>query len=312
MPDAPPTPQRTADSHAPPTLDDPALARAGDTTPARDEAQPPVILRSIHKSFTSLTVLDAVSIEFQRGKTTVVLGPSGAGKSVLLKHIVGLLQPDKGQVLVEGQDVAKLNAAGLRALRRRIGYVFQLSALFDSMSVRENLEFPLIEHTNASKSERRRRVAESLELVDMAGFEARRPAELSGGQQRRVALARAIMLRPALMLYDEPTTGLDPVRAAGINDLIRRLQHELGVTSIVVTHDIMSAKTIGDRMILLRNATIAADGTLGELRRSPDPHVRNFLAGRYEPDIDEPPPTTAAAPTPPDPDARNSAPTDPA
>lgn len=189
-------------------------------------------------------------------------------------------------MVVEGKDVAGLNNNGLRALRRRVGYVFQLSALFDSMTVRENLEFPLSEHTNASRSERRDRVAEALELVDMAGFEGRRPGELSGGQQRRVALARAIVLKPALMLYDEPTTGLDPVRAAGINDLINKLQSELGVTSIVVTHDIISAQAVGDRMVLLRNGGIAADGSLDDLRRSSDPHVRNFLAGRYEPDED--------------------------
>lgn len=244
------------------------------------------MLDRIAKRFGSLVVLDGVSLSFQRSRTTVVLGPSGAGKSVLLKHIVGLLQPDSGRVIVEGQDVSTLRADGLRALRRRIGYVFQLSALFDSMTVRENLEFPLIEHTNATRHERRDRVADSLALVDMTGFEDRRPGELSGGQQRRVALARAIMLRPALMLYDEPTTGLDPVRAAGINELIRKLQHELGVTSIVVTHDITSAERVGDRMVLLRNGVIAADGTLDQVRASPDPHVRNFLIGRYEPDED--------------------------
>jgi phospholipid/cholesterol/gamma-HCH transport system ATP-binding protein len=270
-----------------PSSSGPAEAHAAVALGHPDDA--PVVLARVAKRFDKLVVLDGVSARFERGKTTVVLGPSGAGKSVLLKHIVGLLHPDSGTVLVEGEDVARLRADGLRRLRRRIGYVFQLSALFDSMTVRENLEFPLTEHTNASRSERRDRVAEALALVDMSGFENRRPGELSGGQQRRVALARAIMLRPALMLYDEPTTGLDPVRAAGINELIRKLQHELGVTSIVVTHDITSAERVGDRMVLLQNGAIAADGSLDDLRNSPLPSVRDFLIGRYVPDTDRDP-----------------------
>ncbi len=284
----PPTPSPT-----PPPTADPATAPPEPTTPTRE---PIVRLRNVSKRFGDLIVLDDVSLDFHRGSTTVVLGPSGAGKSVLIKHIVGLIEPDSGHVEFDGKRVDGVSEKRRVAIRKRIGFLFQLSALFDSMSIRENLEFPLIEHTKDTAAARIRRVREALALVDLEGVEGKRPSQLSGGQQKRAALARAIILRPDLILYDEPTTGLDPIRAAGINALIVKLQHELDATSIVVTHDLASAKAVGDRVVMLRDAKIAADGTLDDLWQSPDRHVRSFLAGRYEADVEEPPPPPASPP----------------
>lgn len=253
--------------------------------PVHDSGPPPVdpVVRfeGVRKSFSGAVVLDGFDLSVERAACTVVLGPSGSGKSVALKHIVGLIRPDDGAVLFEGRRIDTMSERGLRRVRREIGFLFQLGALFDSMTVQENLEFPLREHTRAGARERAERVAEALDMVDMGGSQAKRPAELSGGQQKRVALARAIMLRPQLMLYDEPTTGLDPGRADGINDLIIKLQHELDVTSIVVTHDLHSAERVADRVVLLVHGRIIADGVLDEIRRSPDERARTFLAGRY-------------------------------
>ena len=223
-------------------------------------------------------MLHGVDLEVRPGRTTVVLGPSGAGKSVLLKHIVGLERPDRGEVFFRGERIDRLPERGLVAIRRQIGFLFQMAALFDSMTVFENVEFPLREHSSASRAERRRRVAEALERVDLHDLDRQLPAQLSGGQRKRVGLARAIVLEPALILYDEPTTGLDPIRADGINSLIRRLQHDLGVTGIVVTHDLISASRVGDRLVVLHEGRIVADGTMDELRHSEHPYVRAFLA----------------------------------
>ncbi len=249
-----------------------------DTTHART-LDAHVRLVDVHKSFGEQVVLRGITLAIERGRNTVILGPSGSGKSVLLRHVVGLERPDRGEVHFEGQRIDRLRESQLRRIRGRMGFLFQLSALFDSMTIAENLAFPLREHTRLDGSERRRLIRETLDLVDLAGVENKFPAELSGGQQKRAALARAIMLRPTLMLYDEPTTGLDPERAAGINAMIRRLQRELGVTGIVVTHDIDSARWVGDRIVMLRDGVLVADGTFSEVAASPDPRVTRFLDG---------------------------------
>lgn len=237
-------------------------------------------LVDIHKRFGAQVVLDGLDLEIGVGETVVILGPSGSGKSVLLKHIVGLLRPDSGQIWFGGERIDTKNERELGGVRKQIGFLFQLSALFDSMTVRENLEFPLIEHTSKSARERRERVSEVLEHVDLDGVMDKRPAELSGGQQKRVALARAIILSPRAILYDEPTTGLDPIRADGIARLINRMKRDLGVTSVVVTHDLEAAAKVADRVVLLGDGTMIADGTLDELRNSKLERVRNFIEGK--------------------------------
>lgn len=267
-----------------PEITKPSGEATGDGGAGGAPAHAVVELDDIHKSFGKQVVLAGVSVGFVPGQTTVVMGSSGSGKSVMLKHIVGLLKPDSGRVLFDGVRVDNLSESGLTPVRKQIGFVFQLSALFDSMSIRENLEFPLSEHTDLNEDELASRTAEALGMVDLAGVQNKKPAELSGGQQRRVAFARAIMLRPRVMLYDEPTTGLDPVRADGICQLIRKLQSELGVTGICVTHDLVSANKIADRVIMLGGGRVIADGTFDQISASPDEHVINFLTGHYEPE----------------------------
>ncbi|HVP13236.1 MAG TPA: ABC transporter ATP-binding protein [Phycisphaerae bacterium] len=237
-------------------------------------------LRGVHKRFGSLQVLDGIDLALTRGQTTVVIGESGTGKSVLLKHIVVLLRPDSGQVYFHGRRVDDQSEAALVAVRRRFGFLFQLSALFDSMTVAENIAFPLTEHGDYSETEIARTVAEKLHLVGLDGLESRRPGELSGGQKKRVALARAIALNPEVVLYDEPTTGLDPVRADVINELILRLKRNLDVTAVVVTHDMTSAYKVADRIVMLQDGKIIADGPPESFKTSTDPRVRRFVDGR--------------------------------
>lgn len=237
-------------------------------------------LVGVRKRFGSQVVLDGLDLEIAAGQTIVVLGPSGSGKSVLLKHIVGLIRPDSGEVWFGDQRVDTMSERGLGAVRKQIGFLFQLSALFDSMTVRENLEFPLVEHTTLKARARRDRVIEVLEHVDLDGVMDKRPAELSGGQQKRVALARAIIMKPRAILYDEPTTGLDPIRADGIARLINRMKRDLGVTSVVVTHDLEAAGKVADRVVLIGEGRIIADGTMDEMRRSKDGRVRQFIEGK--------------------------------
>lgn len=241
---------------------------------------PTLCVRDLHKAFGATKVLTGLSLSAQPGTTTVVLGPSGSGKSVLLRLIVGLLPLDKGEVWLEGTRIDSLSDRELDAYRVQIGFLFQLSALFDSMTVAENLAFPMIEHAKSTKAQRRERIEEVLRLVDMAGSEQRYPAQLSGGQQRRIALARAIMLRPRIVLYDEPTTGLDPVRSRGIGLLINKLKREVGVTGIVVTHDLQLAQTVADQVVLLLDGQVRVAGTLDEVHSSKDPEVIGFLSGR--------------------------------
>ncbi len=267
------------------------------SNPPPDPTAPIARLESVFKSFGALHVLRGVSLSFPAGKTTVVLGPSGAGKSVLLKHIVGLLEPDRGHVYFRDQRVDKRSERDLGPIRREIGFVFQMSALFDSMTIEENVGFPLAEHSALPPSERSDRVGEALTMVGLGGVRQKLPSQLSGGQRKRVALARAIVLKPALILYDEPTTGLDPIRSDGINELIVRMRDSLGVSGIVVTHDLASAKKVSDRVVVLYHGRIIADGTFADLEASSHPYVRRFLAGEYDPRLDDaPPPPDAPAP----------------
>jgi phospholipid/cholesterol/gamma-HCH transport system ATP-binding protein len=245
-----------------------------------DNDKPVIQLRNVHKSLDGQVVLDGVSLAVRPGRTTVVIGPSGCGKSVLLKHMIGLLRPDRGEVLFHDRVVSSMSERKLTAVRRRIGFLFQAGALFDSMTVEQNICFPLVEHGVGTAGERRQRCREVLSLVGLDGLQQRLPAELSGGQRKRVALARAIVLDPEVILYDEPTTGLDPVRADLINELILKLQDALGTTAVVVTHDMASARKVGDRIVMLHGGRFVADTTPDRLDELDDPVVTEFVHGR--------------------------------
>ena len=237
-------------------------------------------VRKLSKSFGGRPVLREVDLTVEEGKTLVVLGRSGCGKSVVLKHLIGLLKPDSGCVLVDGEDIAGLPERELTAVRRKIGMLFQSAALFDSMSVERNLAFPLIEQGVRDEKEIDARVAEALDMVELGGEQLKMPADLSGGMRKRVGLARTIVGRPRCVLYDEPTTGLDPITSDSINHMIRRLQRKLGVTSIVVTHDMKTAFHCADRVALLHEGRVHFDGTVEELRASRDPVMTDFIEGR--------------------------------
>jgi phospholipid/cholesterol/gamma-HCH transport system ATP-binding protein len=233
----------------------------------------------LHKSFGEKHVLSGVDLDIPRGQTVVVLGGSGSGKSVLLRHAIGLHRPDAGHVWVDGLDITGLREDELIEPRKKVGMLFQAGALFDSMTVLDNVAFALREHTDRSEEEIEQRVGEVLQLIELEGVEGLMPADLSGGMRKRVALARAIALAPQALLYDEPTTGLDPITANTINRLIRSLQARLGVTSIVVTHDIQSAFAVGDRIAFLSDGKILFEGTVEEARHSDEPTLRGFLEG---------------------------------
>lgn len=239
-------------------------------------------LRGVRKAFGEKVVLEDVSLEVREGETMVVIGYSGSGKSVLLKTIVGLLRPDAGTVLVDGQEVLRLGRDQLYELRRRAGYVFQFAALFDSMSVADNVAMGLRRVPGMGEAAIRERVEEALRLVELEGFQARFPAQLSGGQRKRAGLARAIASRPKYLLYDEPTTGLDPVTTAVIDALILKLEHELGVTSVVITHDMRSAYRVGNQIAMLYQGRIRFVGSPAEIQAVTDPVVRAFIEGRPE------------------------------
>ncbi|HEX2647236.1 MAG TPA: ABC transporter ATP-binding protein, partial [Candidatus Dormibacteraeota bacterium] len=235
--------------------------------------------RDLHKAFDGRPVLAGFTLEVKEGETTVIIGQSGTGKSVALKHVVGLLQPDAGDVIVDGRAVSLLDRAALTALRREIGFVFQFAALFDSMSVFDNVALGL-RRRELGEDEIAARVREALALVDLTGAEDRFPAELSGGMRKRVGIARAIALRPRYILYDEPTTGLDPVTSAVIDQLMVRTRQHLGVTGVVVTHDMRSAYTVGDRIAMLYDGKIRQVGSVAQIRETEDPVVRQFIEGR--------------------------------
>ncbi len=233
----------------------------------------------LHKGFGSKPVLRGVDLSVPRGQTVVVLGGSGSGKSVLIKHTIGLHHPDRGNVWVDGTDITDLEEEQLQEARKKVGMLFQAGALFDSMTVYDNVSFALHEHTDWEEERIAERVHEVLGLVELEQVDDLMPADLSGGMRKRVALARAIALAPQAILYDEPTTGLDPITASAINRLIRGLQQRLGVSSIVVTHDIHSAFTVGDRVAFLHEGKIRFDGTVEEARRAEEPLLRTFLEG---------------------------------
>lgn len=263
---------------------------AAAATGAMRDVTPPILrLANLHKSFGSQIVLDGFTLDVPESRTTVILGPSGCGKSVMLKHIVGLLRPDDGQIFFDGRRIDNLKESAWKPIRLQIALLFQMGALFDSMTVEENVEFPLVEHTSLGPAERRRRVAEALEMVDLVGVQPKLPSQLSGGQRKRVALARAIVLQPRVVLYDEPTTGLDPIRADGINELVIKLKRTLGVTSLVVTHDLVSARKVADRVVMLFGGRVAAQGTFQDLERSQNPQVQHFLKGQYAREDDSAP-----------------------
>lgn len=238
-----------------------------------------VRLEGVTKAFNGLEVLTGVDLSVESGETIVVVGRSGEGKSVLLKHIIGLLQPDSGKVYVCGQEISRLSEKQLTPIRKQVGMVFQGSALFDSMTVRENVGFRLDQDGRLDADEIDRRVVEELRRVSLEGILDKMPAELSGGMKKRVGLARTTIMRPQVILYDEPTTGLDPITADSINDLIVQMQRELRVTSIVVTHDMASARKVGDRIALLHKGRIVFLGTTKEIQSTSDPQMRQFLEG---------------------------------
>ena len=237
-------------------------------------------LVNVHKAFGPKHVLQGFSLDVSEGETMVIIGYSGTGKSVAIKHIVGLLEPDRGEVWVDGLEVPKLSRRELYDLRARIGYVFQFAALFDSLPVGDNVAMGLRKQENLSEYEIQQRVHEALDLVDLPNVAERFPAELSGGMRKRVGIARAIALRPKYILYDEPTTGLDPVTSAVIDELMVRMREKLGVTSVVITHDMRSAYTVGSRIAMLYQGKVRQVGTVDEIRRSSDPVVRQFIEGK--------------------------------
>jgi len=241
-----------------------------------------VRFENVHKAFGAKRVLEGITFDILRGETMVVLGGSGSGKSVLIRHIIGLHRPDRGRVIVDGEDIAGYDEEELIPVRKKVAMLFQGGALFDSMNVRENIAYGLREHTDLPEEAIRERVRAKLALVDLEGVEELMPAELSGGMKKRVALARSISMDPQCILYDEPTTGLDPVTARTINELIRSLQARLRVTSVVVTHDIDSAFFVGDRLGYLYEGRMDFVGTVEEARASRDPRLRHFLSGGRE------------------------------
>lgn len=237
----------------------------------------PIELRNIHKSFGELQVLRGASVRVEAGTSGVVMGGSGSGKSVLIKHIVGLLKPDEGEVMIGETRVDTLDGDDLDRVRLSIGYLFQSGALFDSMDVAQNMAFFMERHTDLTTAEQLDRTEELLSWVDLADKLHAQPAELSGGQRKRIALARALVLEPSIMLYDEPTTGLDPISVRSVSELIVRLREERGLTSVAITHDLLCAEIIADSVHFLSEGCIVASGTLGEVKQSDHPSVVPFF-----------------------------------
>jgi phospholipid/cholesterol/gamma-HCH transport system ATP-binding protein len=260
-----------------------AAGEASSSTPgegSQGDGRPLIHIEDLHKAFGSLQVLRGADLDIAKGESMVVIGGSGTGKSVLIKHIIGLLRPDAGKVEVDGHVVAELKRPELGAMRRRMGMLFQYAALFDSMNVEANVSFSLRQHTKMSEAEIADRVEEVLGMVGLSGVQKKWPAELSGGMKKRAGLARAIALGPEIILYDEPTTGLDPILADQINELIIDLRERLNVTSVTITHDMISAYKIGDRIAMLYEGRIEEVGTPEEIQESDNPVVQQFIHGR--------------------------------
>jgi len=240
-------------------------------------------VRDLKKSFGTQKVLDGVSFRIEKGESVVIIGRSGGGKSVLLKNIIGLTRPDSGEVLIEGQNIVNMEERALLDVRRNFGMLFQGAALFDSMTVAENIAFAFRGSRKLSAKDIAKKVADALEVVDLPGTENKKPSELSGGMKKRVGLARAIVYQPEIVLYDEPTTGLDPVVSDSIDQLMIRVRDRLQVTTVVVTHDMRSARRVGQRILMLHNKQIYANGTPDEIFNSTDPVVRHFIDGVSDP-----------------------------
>jgi len=240
-------------------------------------------VRNLKKSFGSHLVLDGISLLIEKGESVVIIGRSGGGKSVLLKLLIGLIKPDSGQVLIEGRDIVPMSERQLLPIRRKFGMLFQGAALFDSMTVAENVAFPLRRDRSLSERQIGEKVAEMLEMVDLPGTEDKNPSELSGGMRKRVGLARAIIYHPEIVLYDEPTTGLDPIVSDSIDNLILRVRDRLDVTTVVVTHDMRSARRLGQRILMLHDSRLYAAGTPEAIFQSQDPIVRQFIDGVSDP-----------------------------
>jgi phospholipid/cholesterol/gamma-HCH transport system ATP-binding protein len=259
-----------------------ADACAGPSPTSRLADVPAIEIRDLWKSFGGRPVLQGIDLRVPPGTTTVILGGSGSGKTVLMKHVIGLLKPDRGEVLVDGADIVPLRGRDLDLVRRKFGMVFQGAALFDSMNVGDNVAFPLREHSRLGSEAIARIVAEKLALVGLSGIEARRPNELSGGMRKRVGLARAVVLEPQIVLYDEPTTGLDPITTDNVDEMILDAKRQLGITSVVISHDIGSAFKIADQLAFLFEGRIVACGSPGDIRRSDHPALREFLRTWFE------------------------------
>jgi phospholipid/cholesterol/gamma-HCH transport system ATP-binding protein len=247
-------------------------------SPAPAAPRPMIEVQDLHKSFAGFAVLRGINLTMDEGTTTVILGGSGSGKTVLMKHIMGLFKPDKGRVIVDGKDVTTMSRQELAVFRERMGMVFQSSALFDSMTVGENVAFPLREHTKLTEPQIWEKVKEKLAVVDLHEVENKYPAELSGGMRKRVGLARAIIREPKIVLYDEPTTGLDPLTTESVDEMIIHARERLSVTSVVISHDIGSAFHIGDRIAVINDGRIVEEGTPAEVRKTQEPFTRQFLA----------------------------------
>jgi phospholipid/cholesterol/gamma-HCH transport system ATP-binding protein len=244
----------------------------------QDGTVPAVAVENLHKTFGSLRVLNGISLSVSRGETLAVLGRSGTGKSVLLRLIIGLVEPDSGSIYINGQDIAGLALDQMGEIRKTMGFLFQHAALYDSLTVAENVAFPLIHHRREmSKSERTDWVGQLLAEVGLEGSLEKMPSDISGGMQKRVGLARALALEPEILLLDEPTAGLDPISSGEINELILKLQRERQMASIVVTHDLHSARTIADRLALLSEGNVAIEGTFKDLEQSDIAFVKKFL-----------------------------------
>ena len=249
----------------------PDQARETDADPVQ------IRVRGLKKRFGEHQVLRGVDLDIERHKINIVIGGSGQGKSVLLKHLIGLIKPDEGRILVDGVDIVPLKDYQLNELRRKFGMLFQYAALFDSLTVEENVAFPLVEHTKTPKKEIRGLVRAQLEALGLSGIEKKYPSELSGGMRKRVGLARALILRPEILLYDEPTTGLDPVATKNVDDMILDTARRFGVTSVVISHDMASTFRIGDRISMLHQGKIVVSGTASDVLASDHPQLRQFL-----------------------------------
>lgn len=234
----------------------------------------------LYKSFNGQEVLKGINLEIEDGKTTVILGPSGCGKSVLIKHILRLLLPDSGSIIIDGKDITKIDAKEMNSILKKLGVLFQGGALFDSMTIEENVAFPLCEHKKLSRSEIAEKVRESLLLVGLSGTEKKYPSELSGGMRKRAAMARAIVMEPQILIFDEPTTGLDPITSDQIDNLIIEFNRKLNITNIVISHDIPGTFKIAHKIAMMYSGKIIEEGTPEEFRRSTNPIVRRFLERR--------------------------------